>query len=488
MLFLALALAGCGEEDNPASVSLPQLKALHATRGAQPGVFDSDGRQVLLHAINLNSLGDYYQANPAYPQVLALNDRDFPRMASYGFNAVRLILSWSALQPERDRFDSAYLTRVREAVAAAKAAGIYVVLDMHQDAWGKFIASPPGISCPPGREPAIGWDGAPEWATLTDNRSTCRTVGVRELSPAVSTAFASFYDDRDGIQTELIRAWAFLASEFAKEPAVAGYDLLNEPHFGAALVGSTPKLAAFYDRAITAIRAAEMAAGGFAHIVFFEPILLFPLIDSAPAPTFTSDTNIVYAPHNYAESITGFNSLTIEETFAIAAADAAKYETTFWIGEYGWFSDPAVNKARLIRYAREEDRLLVRSAWWQWKQACGDPHSIGTPGGTPAALLTHFSYSSCPGDTDLGPVPEWVAVLARPFPRAAPGRILSLESDGDARTMRVRGEGSGTLDLWVPRRGNASPQVVGGTTSIFAVEGGYRVLVDVRGSYEVSVR
>lgn len=497
ILLLLLALSGCGDDGesptSPPATNLPPLTRLQARRGVDPGIFDAAGRQVLLRGINLNSLGDYYQGNPNYPQVIPLVASDFPRMAQYGMNVVRLIVSWSALEPQRDQIDYAYIERVRAAVAAAKAAGIYTILDMHQDAWGKFIASPPGISCPSGREPAIGWDGAPQWATLFDNRSTCRAVGVRELAPAVSTSFDSFYADRDGIQAQLVKTWAALAGAFANEPAVAGYDLLNEPHFGSDLLGAAPKLAQYSAKAITAIRDGERAAGGFPHIVFFEPVAVWPVIDGAPPADFSADDNLVFAPHNYAESITAFNSLSIEETFARAGEEAAKYQTTFWIGEYGWFGTPSQDKARLIRYAREEDRLRIGGAWWQWKQACGDPHSIGVPGGTPSAKLTHFNYSSCPGDVDLGPVPEWAVILSRPYPRAAPGHLLSLDSDGDAGTMQLTGNAGstpGTIDLWVPSRGNGQPTVGGQNIAdiqILTVDGGFRVLATASGAYSVQV-
>ena len=162
-----------------------------------------------------------------------------------------------------------------------------------------------------------------------------------------------------------------------------------------------------------------------------------------------------------------------------------------WIGEYGWFSDPPANKPRLIRYAREEDRLLIGSAWWQWQQACGDPHSIGIPGHEPPPELIHFRLSRCPGDIDLGPIPEWTVVLSRPYPRAAPGRLTSLASDGDARTMTLHGvTTTGSLDLWVPDNGKGRPQISGagvGAQRITAVEGGYRCALDVSGSYVVNV-
>ncbi len=494
-LLLGGLIGGCGDDDDLRFVTPPALPALgrvHATRGATPMVADAAGRQVLLRGVNVNALGDYYQGNPAYPTVLPLTDDDFREMAQYGFNTIRLVLSWSALEPEPDRISDAYLARIHAAVDAAKRHGLYVVLDMHQDAWGKFIASPPGTVCSPGREPAIGWDGAPEWATFTDGKGTCRVTGVRELAPAVGTAFNNFYDDRNGIQTHLVRTWAALVRAFATEDAVAGYNLFNEPHFATGLSGTAPRLAAFYTRLVEAIRSAEHAAGGFSHIVFFEPVITWPSPDTAP-PNFTDDTNIVFAPHNYAESITFSNALTIEQGFTRAATDAAQYGTTFWIGEWGWFSDPPQTQEKVVRYAREEDRLHVGGTWWQWKQACGDPHSIGTPGGTPPAELLHFHRSTCPGDAQLGVVDEWAVVLSRPYPRAAPGQLVSLESDGIAGTLHLTGSTSATgadLDLWVPDRGRGTPRIAGtgiGTPRIVAVPGGYRVFATAAGDYTVAV-
>ena len=493
-VLLAVLAAACGDEDSNSSgaaTALPALVPLHATRGDRPGIFDAAGRQVLLRGVNLNALGDYFQGNPQLPPVLPLKSADFPRMASYGFDVVRLVLSWSLLEPQRGVISTEYLRRIAAAVAAAKASGIYLILDMHQDAWGKYIASPPGTECPPGMEPAIGWDGAPEWATITDDASTCRAPGIRELAPAVSAAFASFYDDRDGIQGELVSAWAALVRAFAREPAVAGYDLLNEPHFGTSLSSATVKLAAFYTRVIEAIRAAERDAGGFPHIVFFEPVILWPLPPSAPPASFITDDNVVFAPHNYGESL---NAMTVEAVFARATADAAKYGTTFWIGEYGWFSDPPANQPRLVRYAQQEDRLFVGGVWWQWKQACGDPHSIGKTGGQPAAELILFDRFGCPGDIDEGAVPEWAVVLSRPYPRAAPGAVHTLESDGDAGTLHltgvVEGASAGTLYLWVPDRGTGQPVVAGTGFSdvrVTAVPGGHRVFADVSGAYDVTI-
>src|SRR5205085_359346 len=113
----------------------------------------------------------------------------------------------------------------------------------------------------------------------------------------VAQAFTNFYADRVGIQAALVRTWARLAAAFAADPTVAGYDLLNEPHPGYA-PGPTAAtlLGDYYGRAIGAIRAAERGvAGGFAHVVFFEPNVEWSATatTATPPPSFTDDTGIV---------------------------------------------------------------------------------------------------------------------------------------------------------------------------------------------------
>lgn len=479
-----VALPGPSRAAAPSA--LPPLLALRATHGTDARIVDAEGRQVLLRGVNLSALGDYYLPNPAYPAPVPLQADDFADMAAEGFGVVRLLVHWSALEPARDDVDEAYLQRIRDAVAAAKAEGLYVVIDMHQDAWGKHIASPPGTVCAPGTTPATGWDGAPAWATIFDpgpgNRNTCRGSS-REDAPAVREAWDHFYADTDGIQSELVELWELLGREFANEPAVAGYDLLNEPNPGNDRAGAVVRLGEFYDRAIGAIRAGEASAGGFEHLAIFETT-----VEGAPVPFgFTSDTNIVFSGHNYGDSIT---PLPLALVFTYFAGLAEQYGAPLWIGEYGWFDDPAGNAGKVLAYAEVEDDLVVGSAWWQWIQACGDPHSIGSQGGTPPPLLVHYKANECPGDLDRGPVPEWRVALGRTYPRAAPGEITSLESDPTTGTARIGGSGTGRFDLWVPDRGDGEPEVGGSGLAdieVVAVAGGWRVLGTACGDYTITV-
>lgn len=472
--------------DAPTTTVAPEpvepLPALRALRGDDARIVDEQGRQVILRGVNVNSLGDYHQGDPEAEPVVPVTEADWRDMSELGFNVVRLLVSWSRLQPERDRYDDDYIEEIAAAIDAAHAVGMYTVVDMHQDAWGKYIASAPDETCPEGGEPAIGWDGAPEWATLTDGASTCRTSS-RESAPAVGAAWDNFYEDTEGIQTELVKTWAHLVEGLGDRTSIAGYDLLNEPGNGTDQSVSLPALGGFYDRAITAIRAAESATGvaDGGRIAFFETSVTgLPV-----APGFTDDGNLVFAPHNYGESI---GPIPIEGTFDYFQTLADGYRTALWIGEYGFFEDTDVATEKLTRYAAKEDALVTAGGtWWQWRQACGDPHSVNTPGGTADPVQIHLRTNGCPGDVDGGVNPRW-RCLWRPYPRATPGRVVSLEAECDRR-LDYRGstDEPGTIEVWFP--GDEEPEVeVEQVTDvqIEPVDGGFVVTGEATGEYHLA--
>jgi endoglycosylceramidase len=532
---LVAGLAGCsgggdddagpaGEPGTPAAPEVAPLPRLHAVRGERPGIFDEDGRQVTLRGVNLNFLAEYARNNDDYDPTLPLTGETWDQIAAEGFDVVRLLVSWSRLEPQPGQLDDGYVDEIRQAVDDAADRGLYVVVDMHQDAWGPYVATPEGVDCPAGQEPSTGWDGAPEWATpAPTGTSSCRGAEgeAKPGSELVVDAWDRFYRDTDGVRGRLVATWGRLVGALGDAPNIAGYDLLNEPGHGRGdtappgLLAEFPALGELYAAAIDGIRRGEQEAGIEARPIFFEQ----SVVGSPPPADFSDDPGLVFAPHLYGGSIIEF--LSVDQSWDLALTQAAAFQSTLWIGEYGWFDDPATHPEYVERAARfgvREDGgpsdapgaepppfVPAGSAWWQWTTGCGDPHRIVDHDLEPEGPSWQYRLGSCPDGEDHGVVPEWRTVVTRPYARFAPGWIDTLTSDGAAGTLDLRAGGAEPgqqVELWVPGGGGdpgaepgddpgAEPTVDGeGITGVTSTQLGigWRVTADVEASsYRVTI-
>src|SRR2546425_5995498 len=230
----AMAAAAAFALVAPANAALPtapnrEVNFLHVgsptPANGLPQVVDTRGREVLLKGVNVDGIVDYWDADASHPppptalkppytndpaayahgrcpaddprvEGVMVCDFDFDQMRPLGYNTIRLNLSWSLLEPQPGKIDSQYIDRIAQIVGWAKRAGIYVVLDMHQDAWSKFVYTR-GEPClklqldgQQGGEfrPIQGFDGAPLLAS-GDSSPACAPHGVRRLGPAGAEDF-----------------------------------------------------------------------------------------------------------------------------------------------------------------------------------------------------------------------------------------------------------------------------------------------------------
>jgi len=473
------------------SAGLPALTVLRES-GKAPVIGDSAGRQVLLRGVNVNQLVDYGQPDRAKPTVRPLAEADYAQMAAeYGFDVQRLNLSWSALEPAPGRFSQAYIARIRQTVNWAAGHGIYTVLDMHQDTYSKYVTASPGTTCRPGATPEFGNDGAPAWATMTGGAKGCGFQG-RDLSPNVEQSFTNLYDNTDGIGDQFAAAWGTLAHAFAGDTAVAGYDLLNEPGPGNSPgVTSAPLLGRLYQQVITGIRAAESGSGGFHHLVFFEPSILWSGLgfDVTPPAGFSGDPGLVFSPHLYSQSITmdqglGVTLVTIGQGYALAERTAAAYDVPLWSGEWGWFGSQAAVGGPFDTFLNAQNAGQLGSAIWVWKKACGDPQS--SPADTAEGGINLYS---CSTGKDLPSPAFQTAALDQAYPRSAPGRLTTLSSSPTGVDMSLAGAGTGLLDVWIPGTGKPTGSWTGlsGVTIAAHPGGGWRLTAHAAGAYTLKV-
>jgi endoglycosylceramidase len=490
--------ADAGGEDAGARDPLAQ-GPLHAEPDAVNGgaIVDAEGRTVLLRGVNVNALVDYWKGTD-FDTTFPLTDQDIDAMTAIGWNAVRLLLSWSKVEPSPGVVDESYLASVDDAIRRFSERHLYVIVDLHQDAWGATLAARPDEACAAPQEPAFGWDGAPGWATLDGGAPRC-TSGLRELSPAVLAAWTAFWNDAAGpegigVRTRYTTMLGVLARRYAKEPAVAGFDVMNEPNaFG---TDENAALAKLYSEALAAIRAGEHDGGGFSHLVLFEPSALWSAVGSGPPPDFERDRDVVYAPHLYTGGFT--NGPITWAAFDVAATEAKGFGgAPILSGEWGSDPDRAApgGDGYFLDHQAFQDRARISATLWTWRESCGDPHHAADYRAARTPHVWGEFDVDCTTNAVVGTRQDLVDQLTRAYVRAAPGQLFDTRFDPASGGFRASGAApaSGTeLVVFYPssRYAAPSPRTTGLTgVRLLPAPGGndFVVASSVGGDWTVSI-
>ncbi|KAF2858864.1 glycoside hydrolase family 5 protein [Piedraia hortae CBS 480.64] len=237
---------------------------------------DTQGRQVTLHGINVS--GD--SKLPAHPDIpshesenffdgdnVSFVDRPFSlkdshihfaRLKRWGFNTLRYIFTWEALEHEGPgKYDEAFITHTVEVLRIAKGYGFYVFMDPHQDVWSRFTG---GSGAPMWTLYACGLDPTkfqitqsalvqntwekpaefPKMAWATNYwRLACGTVmtlffGGRIFAPKCAIDGKNI---QDYLQSHFLNACKHLARRIHEAgdlhgQVVCGYETINEPNCG----------------------------------------------------------------------------------------------------------------------------------------------------------------------------------------------------------------------------------------------------------------
>jgi endoglycosylceramidase len=321
---------------------------------------DADGRVALLRGINARVEGvfdvTFDDGRTPLEPIPALTAADCTRMRELGFDLLRLPINWSGIEPTRGSYAESYLQRVDAAIECAGNAGLYVVVDLHQDAYSK----------------EIGEDGAPLWAIQPPPDQLLEgpllDLGARRVSSQVQAAFHTFFaaDDASGLQAAFADMFTHVATRWAHHPSVIGFELMNEPDTGSI------ELDAFHARVGEAVRAAAPEK-----LVFFEPPTLRNFTDFIPSPKAPFPiSGGVYSPHIYTFVFsldpTRFNNATaaeLEPSVQAARDEATAFQAPLWIGEFGVGpTDDAQHNLWMHTQMQLHDRYFASDAFWVWKE------------------------------------------------------------------------------------------------------------------------
>jgi endoglycosylceramidase len=319
---------------------------------------DAEGRVVLLHGVNARVQGvfdvTFDDGRTELETIPDFDATDAARARRMGFNALRLPINWSALEPKDGAgFDDAYLDRVAAVVKLAGDAGLRVLVDFHQDAYSK----------------EIGEDGAPLWAIVPAPAMLLEgpldDLAARRISNGVQAAFATFFGpDGAALRTRFAKAVAHVAKRFAGDDNVAGIEAFNEP------VSKTPYLDQLHDEVITAVRAVDAD-----RLVFFEPDVDRNLSDHAPPAKRAPWPGTVYSPHVYTLSFDGspaqraaLSEADLRPSNEAAVKEAATWKAPLAITEFGYGPADVNADLYLELQTKLQDELFASGFFWLWKE------------------------------------------------------------------------------------------------------------------------
>jgi endoglycosylceramidase len=373
----------------------------------------------------------------------------------------------------------------------ARALGIYVIIDMHQNAYSRFVG--------PGKGVDLAYQtGAPAWATVTDGiPSQVFVEGQREANLAVFEAFTNFWYNRSGIQDEFIAAVASLAKRFKDDSTVVGYSIYNEPQPGWNLPPGFEDLLLFpfYRRVIDAVTGihdglqcptgifmpavcgyADLGVHDLRHLFFMEPGLLrhitdFPTHLGLPVSSYP---NLVFALHTYTHGFTAERLFLkqdpyhatypwggYDQTYALGEREAKAMNAALFVSEFG--DDPQFDSLLVANELLEQEKHLVGFAFWTWKEN-GGAHNWGVFDPPRNGAMPVLS-SGCIR-------PERERLLERVYPRASadPGLTFHYDADTGAFSLQATGRlGDAPTIVFVPRSVNGDVSTSGAVTPTVAV-------------------
>jgi len=422
--FLLAAPISVSAGSNPAGIRVEGVRFV-----------DGAGREVILRGVNAggrSKLPPFYPFE-AKPDFQAGLEKYADGIRDMGFNVVRMLVIYEAAEPERGKYDEEYLKKYDAMVGAFSRRGIYVIVDSHQDLFSRRFCG----------------DGFPDWALPEKYRSMpahadCKNWGLRDFTWPVASTLDDFWSGKDGVQESYAAFFKMLAERYKDEPAVIGFEPINEPfpgNRGRLSIGwwYEHQLFPLYKRVADATQSVDKRFLIFADICPLENPRLWST--RRPRPDIK---NLVYAPHYYDLGTFGILSESgLEKKFMRGGLKKQTKQRDFWnapmlVGEYG-ISPLHKSAARyLTNLYSVFDALKISGTFWEASMSAViwnmENTSVFNPDGTvrPAARS-----------------------LDRPYPRAVAGTIKSFAFDPEGPKFELTWQEqpgiSAPTEIYLPR-------------------------------------
>ncbi|XXQ34777.1 Glycoside hydrolase family 5 domain-containing protein [Plasmodiophora brassicae] len=440
-------------------------------------IVDQFGRQRIFHGLNVvEKVPPYIPRRDAFDSSRSLAAHDIDLLRQWGFNVVRLGVLWAAVEPSPGLYNETFLGEIRDLVDELGRAGIYTVIDSHQDLMN----------------PSFCGEGFPDWATrpmqtscdgvfakiarrlfgacqtLPDlgvsvdpvtgyaNRTDCLKTNFARyyLTPEVGSAFDNFFGSAD-LRLAFAKQWNQIARALSGSPYVVGYDLLNEPWIGNVWDNIRLIEPGYVDRTLlqglhhdvhNAIREADDKTlviyeetqfpdsfpifGGLVHEVGFT--------ENPAGPHSPYSNRTVLSMHNYCciaspsacdrdgnpvASDAHLCDKYAQRKISTRVKDSRRLSSGLMLTEFGACMDPVLCPQEITRVTSHADDMQLSWIYWQYKYS----DDVTTQSGDGEGLF------NADGSIQM----EKLRALSRTYAPAVQGRIHSMAFDATAAAFHL---------------------------------------------------
>jgi len=386
---------------------------------------DAQGRIVIHHGVNISNYSKH-SGPPGETRPRAGHpwhgEQEAANLQAWGFNLVRYLVHWEAIEPTRGTYNEAYLDRVIEDIEMYGRHGIEVVVDFHQDLFAQKFHG----------------NGFPEWAAIDNGKpfKLQEPWAMNYFQPAVKESFKNFWKNKDGLLDSYIAAVEHVYLKVRTCSNVLGVDVMNEPWpEGWFLTFERTDLSNFYDR----LKEVWLKHGNGYPYLMFEPWMS----TSAGYPTNLRMDNerfigAVYMPHYYdffceqGKPYGWFNKIAMKRALNIRCSEAQEFKCPMIFGEFRF---PVVSKnyrEAFSDFYQLCDEHSVGWTYWSYDKLVHNDRGLINDDGTPASNSILFD-------------------LVRIYPKRIVGEGARYGFDGNVFTMSWKSTGDcGLVEIYVP--------------------------------------
>jgi len=423
---------------------------------------DNQGRRIIYHGVNIANYSKHcapqFESGRGCAGHPWHGESEAANLERWGFNLVRYLVHWEAIEPQRGTYNEAYLNRVVEDVRMYARHGVDVIIDVHQDLFAQKYSG----------------NGFPDWAVRDEGKpfKLQEPWAMNYLQPAVRACFANFWKNKDALLDAYIAMIGKLYLKVKGEANVIGIDVMNEPWpEGWPLTFERNDLTAFYKKLRQEVWKNNGASGG--PILMFEPWMS----TSAGYPTNLEALpwrpeayqRVAYLPHYYDffceqnKPYERFNRYVMQRAFNIRLAEAQEFKCPIIFGEFGFPSQAKNYLQAMDDFLELADEHSVGWAYWSYDKTIHNDRGLILEDGTPTPFLKS---------------------LVRIYPQRIPSKDAHFKFSQDVFTMCYKAKDSLPAEIYVP----AEWDVMIDTQGTFQREGTKVILEKKPRSCEQTVR